>query len=113
MHTQLLVQETAFSAGNGYEFAIISHDDLTHRETCVKTLTAQALQEGEMITSCLSLKREDLQAFLDRLWQLGFRPTDAGSVSGELSATRKHLEDMRTLVFQAEPIQLVGVKKPS
>lgn len=111
MHTRILMQPQAFSYNNGFEIAITSYDDVSQRETCVQTLTAKSVQEGEHLTSCLKMTREELQSLMDTMWQYGFRPTDAGSVDGELSATKKHLDDMRRLVFQSEPVQLVGVAK--
>jgi hypothetical protein len=39
------------------------------------------------------------QLLMDRLWECGLRPTEGSGSAGSLSATQKHLEDMRTLVF--------------
>ena len=111
MRNRILMQPQAYSANNGFEIAITSYDDVSQREMCVQTLTAKSVADGECLTSCMKMSRDELQPFMDALWQYGFRPTDAGSVDGELSATKKHLDDMRRLVFQSEPVQLVGVAK--
>lgn len=44
---------------------------------------------------------DDAQAFMDRLWDLGLRPTGAAGSAGQLGAVERHLADMRTLVFRA------------
>jgi len=46
-----------------------------------------------------TLLPEDAQSMMDNLWELGFRPTEGKGSAGSLAATERHLEDMRTLVF--------------
>lgn len=45
------------------------------------------------------LTAEEATQAMDALWEAGIRPTMQGG-TGELSATKAHLEDMRTLVFK-------------
>lgn len=45
------------------------------------------------------LSDEVMQNLLDELWKLGFRPNDGTGNAGQLAATSKHLEDMRTIAF--------------
>jgi len=45
------------------------------------------------------ISRNEAQELLDSLWHCGLRPTDAGESTGELAATKKHLEDIRNIAF--------------
>ena len=42
---------------------------------------------------------EDLQILMNNLWDLGIRPDQAKGSAGQLKATEKHLQDMRTIVM--------------
>lgn len=42
-----------------------------------------------------------LKAFADAAWERGVKPTKYEEPTSELSATKKHLEDMRAIVWQA------------
>ncbi len=63
--------------------------------------TIQFIKDGEAAprTPTLSLPPEVLQALADGLADSGYKPS-GGFTDGKLEATEKHLEDMRTLVFQ-------------
>lgn len=51
----------------------------------------------------LHMSYEDLQCLMDGLWSMGLRPSEKLSdTKGVLAAVEKHLEDMRTLVFQGQ-----------
>jgi hypothetical protein len=43
------------------------------------------------------------QQLIDELYTAGFRPSHGGLGDGERAAMAKHLEDMRTLVFDGAP----------
>lgn len=43
---------------------------------------------------------EEAQNLMDELWDCGLRPTEGTGSAGAFAATQKHLEDMRTLVFE-------------
>lgn len=58
--------------------------------------------EGAESSPCLYATREDLQGLMDELWHAGIRPSEGEGSSGQLAATRAHLEDMRRLVFTEE-----------
>ncbi len=45
------------------------------------------------------LRPEEVQALMDSLWDCGLRPSEGSGSAGAMAATQKHLEDMRTLVF--------------
>ena len=49
-------------------------------------------------TFCLSPTM--CQQLMEQLWTLGIRPTDQGS-PGQIEAMKRHLEDMRTIAFDA------------
>lgn len=40
-----------------------------------------------------------LQAAMDAAWEYGLRPAGIKDLTGELGATKRHLEDMRTLAL--------------
>lgn len=42
-----------------------------------------------------------LKAFADAAWERGIKPTKYEEPTTELAATKKHLEDMRAIVWQA------------
>lgn len=48
---------------------------------------------------------ETLQSLMDELWKVGIRPKDIGT-AGHLSATQKHLEDMRAIVSSKLEVKL-------
>lgn len=51
------------------------------------------------IDASLSISLEAAQTLMDDLWACGVRPTEGKGSAGALSATERHLEDMRTLVL--------------
>jgi hypothetical protein len=59
-------------------------------------------KEGYRLKPFLELTNEQAQQLMDDLYFAGVRPSDLRDSSGELKATKYHLEDMR---------QLAGVKK--
>lgn len=52
------------------------------------------------IPAAFDLTPEEAQQFMDELWRVGVRPTAGAGSVGQLAATERHLEDMRTLVFK-------------
>ena len=54
---------------------------------------------GKSFKPTLELEPEQLQALADELDKIGYKP-QKGFMEGKLSATEKHLEDMRDLVFK-------------
>lgn len=57
---------------------------------------------GLLIDPTFMLTGSSAQQLMDELWNCGLRPTEGTGSAGALSATQKHLEDMRTLVFKGE-----------
>ncbi len=48
----------------------------------------------------LDLYHAEAQTLMDDLWQAGLRPTEGSGSAGQLAATQRHLEDMRTLALK-------------
>ena len=69
--------------------------------------TVTAYQMGEAISDKPTLRLSDelLQELANALDKAGFKPKE-GYLEGKLTATEKHLEDMRTLVFEKETINI-------
>ena len=45
------------------------------------------------------LNKDEAQAFMDELWNVGFRPTEGSGSAGAMAAVQAHLKDMQRLVF--------------
>ena len=63
-------------------------EDMTEKMACVA------------IEPALDLQPEEAQSLMDALWYAGVRPASGEGSTGQLAATERHLEDMRTLVFK-------------
>lgn len=50
----------------------------------------------------IMLEQTAAQKLIDTLWDCGLRPSEGSGSAGCLAATQRHLEDMRTLVFDTE-----------
>lgn len=50
----------------------------------------------------LTISPDEAQGLMDELWRAGIRPTEGAGSVGQLAATERHLEDMRTLVFKPQ-----------
>ncbi len=56
-------------------------------------------QKGFSHDCLFELEYDDAKRLMDDLWFNGIRPSNDEGNEGALSATKNHLEDMRTLVF--------------
>lgn len=54
-------------------------------------------EEGALVEPFTSLTNSEAQELIDTLWRAGMRPTEGKGSAGQLTATVKHLEDMRVL----------------
>lgn len=54
----------------------------------------------------LRLQPDEAQQLMDQLWMAGLRPAEGAGSAGQMAATQKHLEDLRTLVFLGVPTNL-------
>lgn len=70
------------------------------------TMTKRAAGDGSRPAPAFRLARLEVQALMDELWGLGFRPTAAKGNAGQLSAIQSHLRDMRALVEKACSVKL-------
>jgi len=49
------------------------------------------------------------QTFVDKIAELGIKPTEGKFIEGRMVATEKHLEDMRRLVFDSKDLVVRAV----
>lgn len=80
--------------------------DLARRESLVITSVVEELQPGCINEPMVRLEDDAAQSLMDDLWRVGFRPSEAGQSAGALSATERHLQDLRKLVDQVLPLAL-------
>lgn len=83
----------------GVEFLIVSGTAVA------KSIVMEEHPPGMCCQPSFSLDYAQAQTLMDDLWVAGLRPTEGTGSAGALAATQRHLDDMRTLVFQ-------GGKKP-
>jgi hypothetical protein len=72
------------------------------RWAVAEPIAFRALSEADMGVErvpSFTLNKDDAQAFIDELWNAGFRPTEGSGSAGAMAAVQEHLKDMRRLVF--------------
>lgn len=47
----------------------------------------------------ITLEYEQAQELMDELWRCGLRPAEGAGSAGSLTATEKHLQDVRKIAF--------------
>lgn len=72
---------------------------VTHGNSYVSDVTMKTMDTEEYINPAFKLKPAAAQTLMDDLWVAGFRPTEGTGSAGQLAATQRHLEDMRSLIF--------------
>lgn len=83
-----------------YSFAIdVMLLDRSGSNTCVGSVTMEEVDEFSVLTPAFCIDDAAAQALMDDLWRIGVRPTEGSGSAGSLAATERHLEDMRSLVF--------------
>ena len=60
--------------------------------------------EGTVAEPTMLITQQEAQEFIDSLWNAGLRPTEGSGSAGSLAATQRHLDDMRHIVFKANPL---------
>lgn len=76
-------------------------DEALKINSAVKSLELERVEEGQYYPEPAAyINYEDAQQLMDELWKCGIRPTEGAGTAGSMSATQKHLEDMRTIVFE-------------
>ena len=61
---------------------------------------------GDLIKN-VPVDRGLLQSIVDACWKVGIRPEALNAIDSEIGATKRHLEDMRSIAFHK-----VGAEKP-
>ncbi len=56
--------------------------------------------EGELVDPTIEILASEAQGLIDALWSIGLRPANGEGMDAQVSAIKRHLEDMRTLVFK-------------
>jgi hypothetical protein len=54
---------------------------------------------GEYTPPTFRLSENEAQVLIDQLWSCGLRPTEGHGTAGQLAATERHLEDLRSIAF--------------
>lgn len=76
------------------QFALISGN------AAAEPIIMKEREPGSYFEPAFELDYAQAQTLMDDLWIAGLRPTEGTGSAGALSATQKHLEDMRRLVFK-------------
>ena len=76
---------------------------IQHNGAWVQHFKCVQVDEGTTPPVALQLHRDQTQDLMDKLWKVGFRPTEGKGSAGALAATERHLADMRRLVFDSPP----------
>ncbi len=72
-------------------------------KTRVKEIVLEEIaQDGLLEPPSFVLANDMAQQLMDDLWHCGLRPTEGAGTAGSMRAVERHLEDMRTLVFNPE-----------
>jgi len=96
-----IIEKMPISFSGEYELLSFYQDDYNNYYV-PKELTFKMLDSGMSVpeSSKIRLNTTEVQELMDRLWGLGFRPSDMKAPEETLSATQNHLKDMRTIVFE-------------
>jgi len=65
----------------------------------VQHLDCVQIEEGTIPPVAFRLCDIQAQELMDKLWSIGFRPTEGKGSAGALAATEHHLADLQRLVF--------------
>ena len=64
-----------------------------------KNIIFRKIEPGKIVEPITLLSYSAGQILMDDLWAAGVRPTEGTGSAGSLSATEKHLSDMRIIAF--------------
>ena len=67
----------------------------------VKDVTFEPVDVAAINSPSLVISNTKAQQLMDDLWTAGLRPSEGTGSAGSLAATERHLQDMRTLVFNS------------
>lgn len=94
--TEIRVQSAPWNAA----LEVLIHDRSTHAVAVnieMKTLTDE--EAATWRPPVMTLATESAQTLMDDLWRCGLRPSEGAGSAGALSATQKHLDDMRKIAL--------------
>lgn len=85
----------------GNQVALLFETQVTNglRRAVGSTITFREVDDNTPIEPTITVSPETAQGLMDELWRCGFRPTEAKGGEQAFEAQRRHLEDMRALVF--------------
>jgi hypothetical protein len=63
--------------------------------------TEPVVEDGRIGVPSFSLDTDSAQRLMDSLWDCGIRPTAGQGSAGQMAATERHLEDLRSIAYQA------------
>jgi hypothetical protein len=78
----------------------MTHRTVEDKQVFAKNIEWEERQEAQLISPIFYMQIQDAQVLMDDLWAAGMRPTEGTGSAGSLSATQKHLEDMRRIAFR-------------
>ncbi len=65
-----------------------------------QAVTMRSIEPNEYAPDVLvSLTRDEAQALMDELWNVGLRPSEGTGSAGAMAATQKHLDDMQGIAI--------------
>jgi len=67
---------------------------------CGRQIEFTTYAPGVIPYPTITLTKQEAQILIDQLWDCGLRPSEGSGSAGQLAAVQRHLEDMRTLVFE-------------
>lgn len=91
---------------------LISHysPGLPATRSVATNLQLETVEEGAEIEPTLVLQVREAQQLMDELWRCGLRPQASHGSAGQLKATERHLQDMRTAAFNLLDRVLGGIE---
>ena len=98
---EIRITETPEMYGFGYELRIVDREKLSFATDMIMRQIKEEDRFDASITvpSLLHLEKQELQKWIDTLWDLGIRPSNGAGDANAIEALRGHLADMRCLVF--------------
>ncbi len=87
-------------ATQGYDLYVVNVRDDGVRE-CLCDMKFVEVAEYGVAAKVQVRDQQFLQAIVDAAWRAGIRPEALQADASEIGATKRHLEDMRALVFKS------------
>ena len=84
------------------EVQLLFADFINGKPYVAKPLEFEPMEEGGTARPTHSMFPQQAQELFNKLYAIGYRPTDGTGNTGHVEALKYHLEDMRKLVFDKE-----------